>query len=202
MRGCTSRRRGNPRHSRGCGNPARSSARTITLPAPAKWSNSVRVAPARCPTTDSRVADRGRRQAHRQDDFRGSGDTRRDDGAASRKRRQPARRSRRVRDERVVGRALDRASSSNARSAAFTDASLGNALDTAGSMTTTFDSVLMRLEYLPRTIGPRSLRLYSGRSQSFASDLGFFIDFPFCARRQPRTYDSNRISVFRVRNRK
>jgi hypothetical protein len=51
-------------------------------------------------------------------------------------------------------------------------------------------------------MGPKSLRLYSGRSQSFASDLTFFIDCPFRARRQTRADDSNLIPAFRVGNSK
>ncbi len=92
----------------------------------------------------------------------------------------------RVRVECAVGRVLDFASFSKPRSAALTDASLGNAFDTAGSITTTFDSIAMRRAYFPRTMGPKSLRLYSGRSQLFASDLIFFIYLPFRARRHAR----------------
>ena len=69
----------------------------------------------------------------------------------------------RVRAERIVGCVLDLASSRRPRSAAFTDASLGNALDMAGSMTTMFDSASMRRAYFPRTTGPKLLRVYSAR---------------------------------------
>lgn len=104
-----------------------------------------------------------------------------------------------VRVERVVGRVLDFASSSWPRSAALTAASFGNALDTAGSMTTTLDSFAMRRAYFPRTTGPKSLRVYSDRSQSFASDLTFVIDVPFRARCSSRADDANGISTLGMR---
>lgn len=115
--------------------------------------------------------------------------------------RQPARAAfARVLGERALGRVLDLARSSSARSAALTDASFGNALETAGSMTTMFDSAAMRRAYFPRAIGPKSLRLYSGRSQSLDSDLTFFIDIPLHSCRQACADDSNRISALGVRN--
>src|SRR3989338_7866449 len=92
--------------------------------------------------------------------------------------RYPARRSRRVRVERVVGRAEDLRSRSSSRSALLTARSFGNALATFGSRTTTFVASRTRCAYLPRTSVPKSERLYSGRRSSVARRLALFIDLP------------------------
>lgn len=65
------------------------------------------------------------------------------------------------------------------RKALFTASEFGKALATSGSRITIFDDSVSRFVYFPRTSSPKSERLYSGRPQSLASDLTFFIDSDF-----------------------
>lgn len=59
---------------------------------------------------------------------------------------------------------------------------------------------LRRREYFPRTISPRSDRRYSDRSQSFFSDLGFFINLSLRACSQTGADDPQNVFSFRMGN--
>ena len=96
--------------------------------------------------------------------------------------------------ERVVRRAVVAATSRSPRNASFTALSLGNASATSGSNTTTLVSVAARTAYFPRSSGPKSERLYSGRSSSTGFVLVFFIDFPLPSRRQTSTDYANEVA--------
>jgi hypothetical protein len=87
------------------------------------------------------------------------------------------------------------------RSAALTAAAFGNTSATSGSRTTTFELACSRATYLPRTKVPKSDRLYSGRSASPATPLGFFIDLPLRPGCLASGDDSNCLILFRVSHR-
>lgn len=55
-----------------------------------------------------------------------------------------------------------------------------------------------RRAYLPRTIAPRSERLYSGRSQSLSSDLDLFINLSLRPGGQAGTDDTEKILLLRM----
>jgi hypothetical protein len=101
-------------------------------------------------------------------------------------RRQPARRSRRVRVDLLVE---DLRSRMSARSALFTARSFGNAFATFGSRTTTFVASATRSAYFPRARRPKSERLYSGRRPSDRFLFAFLIDFPLAYGRGSSTDD-------------
>src|SRR6266849_4667191 len=86
----------------------------------------------------------------------------------------------------------------SSRSALLTASSLGKTLATCGSSTMTLVDFLILLAYLPRTISPKSDRLYSGRDQSLSSDLAFFIDFSLLLCSGSRTNDSNQLASLSV----
>src|SRR5262245_25410208 len=108
----------------------------------------------------------------------------------------------RLRGERVLRRAEERATSMSPRRALFTASSLGKTFATCGSRTTTFVEARTRLAYLPRTNSPKSDRLYSGRSQSLSSGLPFFINFSLPFRCESGTNDSDSFATLSVGNNK
>jgi hypothetical protein len=101
-------------------------------------------------------------------------------------RRQPARRTRRVRVDRVVDVVEDLRSRMSARSALFTARPFGNAFATCGSRTTTFVASATRRAYFPRARRPKSERLYSGRRPSDRFLFALLIDLPLRAWRRCR----------------
>src|SRR4029077_11005653 len=114
-------------------------------------------------------------------------------------RRQPARRTRRVRVDRVVEVVEDLRSRMSARSALFTARPFGNAFATCGSRTTTFVASATRRAYFPRARRPKSERLYSGRRPSDRFLLALLIDLPLACGRGSGTDDPDCIATRGVR---
>jgi hypothetical protein len=100
----------------------------------------------------------------------------------------------------VGSRVLVLANSSNPRSASLTALVFGNASAISGSSTTMLEASLSRAAYLPRTIGPKSSRRYSGRKSSFSKSVFFFIELSLCARRKAGADDTDALAPFRMRN--
>src|SRR5258706_5627754 len=111
---------------------------------------------------------------------------------SERSRRQPARRSRRVRAERALR------SRMSPRSALFRARSFGNAFATCGSRTTTFVASVTRRAYFPRARRPKSERLYSRRRLSDRFLLAFLIDLPLACGRGSGTDDPDCIATLSV----